>query len=396
VTQTAPPDRLNFLFYRFLSSKGLTASAVTSFLIFYMWVIVTKYRSVALAGIIITIYLAVELSFSIPVGHLIDRVNNTKLNFISTFFIIAGFSILIFSEGLLWIYISATISVLGQTLKTDSFSAIIKKHLPEGAFRKANSVNTAASSISSLLGTIVGGFFIIAAPGYFAYFLVAISTVSLLVSFPSQEKSFMKTVGLSTAGEIKSVFSFLRKIVPLLIIALLLNGLFISIDTYSSGLFYLVLKSTPLYYTIFSLSVPVGMALGAPLANFGPLKKDNPLTVSLLLFLFAPLILILSIGRSPLLDIADGLIIGLILPVINIPIFTKLMKVIPYGIYGKTQAFLKVFTSGTSPVMGAVFSFLAIFFRITTVLLGIGILVVPLAVYSIFVFQKFFSLSVEQ
>jgi hypothetical protein len=122
---------------------------------------------------------------------------------------------------------------------------------------------------------------------------------------------------------------------------LLLNGLFISIDTYSSGLFYLVLKSTPLYYTIFSLSVPVGMALGAPLANFGPLKKDNPLTVSLLLFLFAPLILVLSIGRSPLLDIADGLIIGLILPVINIPIFTKLMKVIPYGIYGKTQAFFK-------------------------------------------------------
>jgi hypothetical protein len=173
----------------------------------------------------------------------------------------------------------------------------------------------------------------------------------------------MKTVGLSTAGEIKSVFSFLRKIVPLLIIALLLNGLFISIDTYSSGLFYLVLKSTPLYYTIFSLSVPVGMALGAPLANFGPLKKDNPLTVSLLLFLFAPLILVLSIGRSPLLDIADGLIIGLILPVINIPIFTKLMKVIPYGIYGKTQAFLKVFTSGTSPVMGAVFSFLAIIFQ---------------------------------
>jgi MFS family permease len=190
VTQTAPPDKLNFLFYRFLSSKGLTASAVTSFLIFYMWMIVTKYRSVALAGIIITIYLAVELSFSIPVGHLIDRVNNTKLNFISTFFIIAGFSILIFSEGLLWIYVSATISVLGQTLKTDSFSAIIKKHLPEGAFRKANSANTAASSISSLLGTIVGGFFIITAPGYFAYFLVAISTVSLLVSFPSQEKSY--------------------------------------------------------------------------------------------------------------------------------------------------------------------------------------------------------------
>lgn len=62
----------------------------------------------------------------------------------------------------------------------------------------------------------------------------------------------------------------------------------------------------------------------------------------------------------------------------------------------RPRLFLKVFTSGTSPVMGAVFSFLAIFFRITTVLLGIGILVVPLAVYSIFVFQKFFSLSVEQ
>ncbi|MGC8558754.1 MAG: MFS transporter [Nitrososphaeria archaeon] len=355
MVQTAPPEKLNFLFYRFLSSKGFTAAAVTSFIIFYMWMIVSKYRSVALAGVIITIYLAVELSFSIPVGHLIDRVNNTKLNFISTFFIIAGFSILIFTENLLWIYISAAISVLGQTLKTDSFSAIIKKHLPEESFRKANSVNTAASSLSSLSGTIVGGLFIIAAPGYFAYFLVAISIVSLLVSFPSQEKSFIKATGLSTTGEIRSVFAFLRKMIPFLIIALTLNGLFISVDTYSSGLFYLILKSTPLYYTIFSLSVPIGMTAGAPLANFGPLKIDSPLTVSLLVFLFAPLILILSIGRSPLLDIADGLIIGLILPLINIPLFTRLMKIIPYGIYGKTQAFLKVFTSGTSPVMGQFF-----------------------------------------
>lgn len=394
MSQTALPEKLNFLFYRFLTSKALTATIIMSFITFYMWMIATEYRSVALAGAVITIYLAVEIVSSIPVGHLIDRVNNTWLNFISTFLIIAGFSVLIFSEKLLWIYISAAVSVLGQTLKADSFSAIMKKRLSEKAYRKANSANTIAQSASSIFGTFIGGLFIITVPAYFAYFLVGISIISLMFSFPSQEQSYVNEVSRSVASEIKSVLVLLRKIVHFLIIATIINGLLISIDTYSSGLFALVLRSTPLYYTAFTLSAPVGMMTGAPLANLESLKKDSPLMVSFFIFLFSPLLLVMSLSRNPLLDIADGFILGLIIPLINIPLNTKLMKVIPTGIYGKTQAFLRIFTSGTSPVMGAVFSFLALFFRITTVLLAIAFLMMPVALYSFFAIKKFFNVFI--
>ena len=187
----------------------------------------------------------------------------------------------------------------------------------------------------------------------------------------------------------------LKKISGFLILAFFLNGLFISLDTYSSGLFNIVLKSSPFLYTIFSMSVPIGMIMGTPLANVGYFRKDRPLVIATLLLLFSPFLIILSISRSPFLDIFDALLIGMILPIINIPLFTRLMKIVPGNIYGKVMAFLKVFTGGASPVMGAIFSFLVIFASISIILLSVGILVIPLTLYGVWIIPRFFRLNPE-
>jgi MFS family permease len=388
--------KLPLIFYRFLISRFLTGITMTGYIIFYSWLIVSIFHSVFLAGMLITITLAIEIGFSFPIGHLIDMFNNTTLNFYSNVIMILGFIILLFSGEIYFIYAATAISVLGWTIKLDTFSAIIKKHLSENLFKKANSLNNVTNSLSSILGTIMGGVSIILFPNYFKYILLAISTAAAILSVPVPEKSFKSEGQIqSFVKDVREAGSFIRKISGFLILAFFLNGLFISLDTYSSGLFKIVLKSSPLLYSVFSMSVPIGTIMGTPLANVGYFRKDRPFVISILVLLFSPFLIILSISKSPLLDIFDALLIGMILPIINIPLLTRLMKLVPRSIYGKVMAFLKIFTGGASPVMGAIFSFFVIFASIPIILLYVGILVIPLTLYGIWMIPRFFRLTPE-
>jgi len=396
MSESIDKTKLPIIFYRFLISRFLTGITMTAYLIFYSWHIVSIFHSVFLSGMLITITLATEIVFSFPIGHLIDVFNNTTLNFYSNVIMILGFIILLFSREIYFIYAATAISVLGWTIKLDTFSAIIKKHLCENLFKKANSLNNVTNSLSLIIGTIIGGASLILLPNYFNYILLTFTGIAAILSIPAPEK-------ISKDGGKKQTFtkdvmaagSFIKKISGFLILAFFLNGLFISLDTYSSGLFNIVLKSSPFLYTIFSMSVPIGMIMGTPLANVGYFRKDRPLVIATLLLLFSPFLIILSISRSPFLDIFDALLIGIILPVINIPLFTRLMKIVPGNIYGKVMAFLKVFTGGASPVMGAIFSFLVIFASISIILLSVGILVIPLTLYGVWIIPRFFRLNPE-
>ena len=55
-----------------------------------MCVVLQTYHSVFLAGMIATIYLAVELIASFPIGHMIDRMNSTTISMISSIIILIG------------------------------------------------------------------------------------------------------------------------------------------------------------------------------------------------------------------------------------------------------------------------------------------------------------------
>ena len=60
------------------------------------------------------------------------------------------------------------------------------------------------------------------------------------------------------------------------------------------------------------------------------------------------------------------------------------------------MAFLKIFTNGASPVMGSVFSTMALFFSIPLVLLWVAVLVVPLTIYSMRIVPRFFRFNIPQ
>lgn len=307
---------------------------------------------------------------------------------------IIGLMFILGHYNLLMLYSSTLFIVSGLTIKVDSFSAIMKKHLHENSFKKAVSVNYATVSGSSIMGTLLGGMSIVYLTDFFNYILIIIASLSLILSIPVHE-TFNKNESSksSTRNEIRSIGSFLLKITGFLILAFFINGLLISMDTYSAGLFNLVLRASPIYYTPFNMSFPIGQIAGTPMASTGYFKDDKPIVIAMLMFVFCPMVAIIAIGRSPLMDIIDAFIMGFVLPIINIPINTKLMQAIPQAIYGRVMAFIKIFASGSTPALGVLFSAVSIFFSIPTVLIWVSILTVPLAIYATIAIPKFFNIA---
>ena len=385
---------LQSFYYRFLGSRLLISLIFNVFEVFFLWKIVAEYHSVFLAGMLATIYLAVSVLASIPIGHLIDRMNSTIVSLLSSIISLAGTLFLLLGASLAVIYLSAGIMALGITMKGDSFSAIMKKHLPEDQFLKGNSISQAGSYVSTLSGTALGGMAIIYFSGYLPYILIILALVSLFSSRPVEEASTIE--GRSSAGkEFASAVRFYRKILGFIAVAFILNGLFEALDVYSSGLFHLVLMASPIYYTAFIASISIGGIVGSGLATRLMGKADSPTIISIFVLFYAPIFLLLGLSKSPLADVALGLTVGLLLSVINIPLQTILMKAIPRSIYGKVMAFLRIFLSGSTPGMAAALSFVAIFLQVDTILIYIGIIMLPVAALSFTVIPKLFKLGSE-
>lgn len=384
---------LQNFFYRFLGSRMMISVIVNAFEVFFLWKIVEEYHSVFLAGMIATIALAVSIVSSIPIGHLIDRMNSTLVSLISSVVSVIGLLFLINGDKLSLIYIASGFLGVGFTMKGDSFSAIMKKHLPEDKFLSGNSMAQGGAYVSTLSGTLIGGLAIV----YFSNFLVPIllilAVISVISSMPISEVS-SRDLRSSAAEELASAIGFYKKILGFIAVAFVLNGLFESLDVYSSGLFHLVLQASPFYYTAFIVSISIGGIAGSGFTSKLKRRVENPIILSFLVLCYAPIFLLLGISNSALFDVILGLVVGILLPVINIPLQTKLMKIIPKNIYGKVMAFLRIFLSGSTPAMAAVLSFVSIYLRVDTIFLYIGLIMFPVSALSFIVLPRFLGLDI--
>lgn len=381
--------------YRFLGSRMLVTVIYNTFLVFFLWEIVERYNSVFLAGLITTISLITWIAASIPIGHLIDRVNSTKVSLLASVLTLLGAFILLAGDSLLMIYAATVFVSIGYTMKGDSFAATIKKQLSEEQFRYGNTLSQGALNVSSLIGTALGGISILYLHGYFVYLLISFAAVSALSSFPTPEKT-SREEGTRGEGELRSSFRFLRGILGFIILGFMLNGLIVALDVYSSGLFHLVLNVSAVYYTLFIAFISVGGIIGASITGFLKDRLSNPLVISSLVLSFAPLFLLLAISRSAVGDIVISFVIGVLVPLINVPLQTQLMKIIPRRIFGKVQAFLRVFLSGGTPAMAAVLSIVANYFQVDKILLILGILLFPATLFAFLVVPRFMRIVSEE
>ncbi len=386
--------RLPFFFYRYLSSRFLGSIIFNAFTVYFLWEIVVLFKSVFLAGLIPTISLASDLLLAVPVGHLIDRFNSTKLGTLSSLILTLGTALLVIGQSIPFIYTATVFLTIGVMMKGDTISATIKKNLDKEKFLPANQTLSGAGYASALIGTLFGGASIIYLQHYFVFIILGMSIAALLLSFPIPEAGNAEEKA-AVRSELASTFGFLKKITGFLAVGFVLNGLIVCLDVYSSGLFHLVLKVSPVYYTLFVAFLSVGGIIGSLLSGSVQRHVNTAYRISLLILLYSPAILFIALAKSASGDIVDSFLIGLLLPVINIPLQVNLMKVVPRNIYGKVMAFLRVFLGGATPALAAVFSFMALFFSVTSIFLYVGIILFPVCALSFRVLPKFFRMANE-
>lgn len=392
---------LGFTFHRFLIAKTLASISFILFLIFLMWTVVDQYKTtdptiaIFLAGMIPVIYLLVMLVTAIPIGHSIDRLNNSALAMLSAGIMAAGFCFFATGFSLLTVYISTAIVAAGYTLNGDTFSAMIKKLVSNEGITRATSYNLVSNSSSSLIGVAMGGVSLIFLSQYAAMILIAISLGSMFLAFPiSMKKNGLSSEDAGSKKGYRQVLGFFRSILGLTMLALVLNGFFISIDVYASGLFNIYLHSTPLYYTLFDAAVPGTMIIGSIIANKYEKFFDRPGTIALVVMLYSPTLLILGISRSALIDIATAGLLGFINPLVNVPIISRLTKFTPVEIFGRVMAFMRIFIQSSTPVMAAVFSFASIYFSVPNILVVVGLLMLPFSAFGFSVLKTFYSKTI--
>ncbi len=389
---TGSDNMLSFSFYRFLSSRVLISVSYVFFLVFFMWKVVQEYHSVFLAGMIPTIYMLVDLVTAVPIGYAIDRMNNSVLSTLSGVVMVGGFGVFALGSSFYIVYLATAIVALGRTLAGDSFAALIKKLVKPDGITKATALSSMGTSVSSLIGVAFGGIALIYLSRYSTLILVSIAIAATILAFPVR----MATGDPVTQEEGKKkgyreVLSFFRSILGFVTIALVVNGFFVSLDVYASGLFNLYLDTSPIYYTLFEAALPGAMIIGSYFADRYSKYLDKPAMISVTISLLAPIILLIGISRNAMLDVIASGMIGFILPLVNVPLISRLTKFTPVELFGRVMAFLRIFIQGSTPVMASVFSFATLFFTVPNILVAVGAMLVPFALFGLGAMKTFYA-----
>ena len=296
------------------------------FVVYYVWYFVAEYNSIFLAGMVATAYLVTDLTISFPGGHIIDRTNSSAVNSLSSFLVAGGFLVSFLGFGIGGIFTAVVIGSAGTTMKGDSFSAMIQRHVSRESTSRMLSYNQTVTSTSGLTGIIMGGISIIILKDYLFYLLVLLPALSGILATPIREEIFHSDEGI--AHETREVLVFMKKISSFLILGFIINGLFVSLTVYSSGIFHIYLGVGAGYYTAFIAGLPIGMIAGSAIASRKFRVLGGSSAIATMIMFFAPLLAIIGVSRSAYIDIVCALLIGLLLPLINIPMTDKLYRIV--------------------------------------------------------------------
>ncbi|MEM3227232.1 MAG: MFS transporter, partial [Thermoplasmata archaeon] len=325
----------NKKFLRFWIAQFFIRLNVWVFYVYFIWVITVKNHSVFLGGMIPTFSLLGYLAILIPEGYILDRWNRSTIMFLSSIMLIVLYGSLFFNQTLLWIYVIDILSSMLASITFDAFFTISKEIVDEKYFPKVSAFSQISMNISGIFGILIGGLSILTSQFIFFYILIIVSIIGSIFNLPyvSAKTKYEKY-------RYTDILKFLKKFVFLLIILFIVNGLFISLDVYSSGLIYFILHSTSIYYTLFLGGYPVGGLLGAIFGNKIANKLEDPWKISILIALMGMMIIGISQSRTVLLDPIFTFILGFLISLLMIPLMAFMMRVIPNEMIGRVNAFI--------------------------------------------------------
>ena len=337
-----------------LISRNLLRLISFIFYVFFIWTVVTKYHSVFLAGMIPAFSMLGYLLVLIPEGHILDTRSRSRTIFISVAALTVTYATLFGFDSLFDIYAVDLVSSALTWIISDSFHSLTKEMVPDEHLQKAISTNQMATGVDDIVGILVGGLFIYIGMFFMVATLVSVSLLSLYLARPR----FRSNPG----GEKTSflgVFSIIRKIYPFMVIGFVLNGLFIAIDVYSSGLIYMIYGYPPLYYMLFLLGFPVGVLLGGIIVMKLHGKINEPVAVGLGILIVGTLMSVIPFNSIVAVDPFLTASMGVVASIVNIAIGTIIIRAVPNELTGRFNAFATIFFAGGSPLMAVVFSALA-------------------------------------
>jgi MFS family permease len=377
-------------FLRFFMSRNLVRLSSIMFYIYYMWVLMVKYDSVFLVSLIPTLSLTGYLMVLIPEGYILDRFPRQWVMFLSSVAIVSVYLSLLISQALIWIYLAAMFSSVFSSISSDAFFTLMKDIMKPSAMGRGMSLVEVGRGMSEVIGIILGGMSIIFLSRWFVPFIVFTGTVSVALSLPRTAKNRNRA---QNKYGFYHVFRAIRVMLPFLIIGLLINGLFISLEVYASGLFYQILHEGPSYYTAFILGFSSGGLAGGLLGIRISRKLENPAFIAFSMAFFGLSFFLLSISRIPDADVLITVALGLVNSLTNIPLMAYLVKIIPNEAMGRVNSIVTLFLASSSPVMAAAYGGIAQFLPIPTVLLLISVLLAISSVPTYISIKKLFKLT---
>jgi len=371
-------------------SRNLVRLSSIMFYIYYMWVLMVKYDSVFLVSLIPTLSLVGYLLVLIPEGYILDRVSRERVMFFSSVAIVAVYLSLFISQKLIWIYLAAMLSSVFSSISSDAFFTLMKDIMKPSSMGRGMSLVEVGRGVSEVIGIILGGMSIILLSKWFIPLIVFAGIASAALSIPRAVKN--KDIAHNKYG-FTHVFKAIRIILPFLIIGLIINGLFVSLEVYASGLFYQVLHAGPSYYTAFILGYSAG-GLGGGLLGIRISKKlENPVFIAFSMAFFGLSFFLLSISRIPGADVLITVALGIVNSLANIPLMAYLVKIIPTEAMGRVNSVVTLFLASSSPVMAVAYGGIARFLPIPVVLLLISALLAISSVPTYISIKKLFKLT---
>lgn len=261
------------------------------------------------------------------------------------------------------------------------------KNLVESEYlAKAMSVETISTALSEISGILIGGISAAFSPSLFPDLLLLTSLISIILSFPSSE---IRTNRKNIVELIYShVFRIIRFILPALILSLSLNGVFIALYVFAAGLFYDVFHTGALTYTTFVLSFSLGLLLGGILGHRFSARLLNAKYFSIIIFTFSIFFYLIAIVDIPCLEPLYTLFLGIGSSLLNIPLESLIIKLIPNKILGRTNSLITIFVTSSSPVMATIYGLLSNFLSIKTIFMLLGTLILIISIPAYFIFKR--------
>ncbi len=361
-------------FIRYLISRNIARFSNTAYYIYFMWEIIANYHSVFLVSLIPGFSLLGYLIIAIPEGAIIDKYNRHFIYIGINLLMIISYSLMIQGHGLLIIYAVDFLSSMFVWVISDDFRALEKEIIPPEHMSNAQSADQLSSGLSTLAGIIAGGILIFMNYVDVYILLIGISVIALAIIFVPN--TIMVSHRSIVKNGFKSTFKIVKSILPFLTLTVILNGMFVALDVFSSGLIYEIMHASSIYYTFFIAGFPAGMLVGGILSMhplFKRYQKSKKLIGVDILFTGVAIILI-AFNRIPVIDGFLSFALGLILAFINIYIETMVINSIPSSITGKFNSVTSMFSVSSSPVMAFVFGYLSLFVYFPFILAAIGVI----------------------